>query len=90
MQVYILNFINELYSMNDRYCKRVWIINYESFCPKQIGLDLGYKNAELEIEDESMTLSERTYGMRYDPKKRRVKNGIRKAKRANGKISRQR
>lgn len=73
MQVYILNFINELYSMNDRYCKRVWIINYESFCPKQIGLDLGYKNAELEIEDESMTLSERTYGMRYDPKKRRVK-----------------
>ena len=65
--------INELYSMNDRYCKRVWIINYESFCPKQIGLDLGYKNAELEIEDESMTLSERTYGMRYDPKKRRVK-----------------
>lgn len=72
-QVYILNFINELYSMNDRYCKKAWIINYESFCPKQIGLDLGYENPELEIDDESMTLSERTYGMRYDPKKRRVK-----------------
>lgn len=73
MQVYILNFINELYSMNDRYCKRAWIINYESFCPKQIGLDLGYENPEVEIDDESMTLSERVYGMRYDPKKRRVK-----------------
>ena len=73
MQMYILNFINELYSMNDRYCKRAWIINYESFCPKQIGLDLGYENPELEIDDESMTLSERVYGMRYDPKKRRVK-----------------
>ncbi len=78
MQVYILNFINELYSMNDRYCKRVWIINYESFCPKQIGLDLGYENLELKIDDESMTLSERDYRMRYDPKKRRVKNWISK------------
>lgn len=73
MQVYILNFINELYSMNDRYCKVVWIINYKSPCSKQIGLDLGYENPELEIDDESMTLSERAYGMRYDPKKRRVK-----------------
>lgn len=73
MQVYILNFIIELYSMNDRYCKKVWPNKYINPCYKQIGLDLGYENPELEIDDESMTLSERTYGMRYDPKKRRVK-----------------
>ena len=36
-------------------------------------LDLGYENLELKIDDESMTLSERDYRMRYDPKKRRVK-----------------
>lgn len=72
-RVYILNFIIELYSMYARYYKKVWSNKYMYPCYKQIGLDLGYENAELEIEDESMTLSERMYGMRYDPKKRRVK-----------------
>ena len=67
-RVYILNFIIELYSVNNRYYKNGWANSYGWFI-KQIGLDLGYKNSELEIEDESMMFSERMYGMRYDPEK---------------------
>lgn len=71
-RVYILNFIIELYSVNNRYYKNGWANSYGWFI-KQIGLDLGYKNSELEIEDESMMFSERMYGMRYDPEKRKIK-----------------
>ena len=49
-RVYILNFIIELYSVNNRYYKNGWANSYGWFI-KQIGLDLGYKNSELEIED---------------------------------------